>query len=149
MTYVDVNMLNVWVLFQVNFATLQDELEISEQYSALVNKAYSVLLQPLARGLYILQLHGINVEEDTTETDPQFLAEIMETNEELAMAQNPDDVRRLENDNKSMMDKLTRDVATAFSAGNIDAAKQGLIKMKYYSSIGARIKELKQKTGIE
>lgn len=126
-----------------------DELEISEQYSALVNKAYSVLLQPLARGLYILQLHGINVEEDTTETDPQFLAEIMETNEELAMAQNPDDVRRLENDNKSMMDKLTRDVATAFSAGNIDAAKQGLIKMKYYSSIGARIKELKQKTGIE
>lgn len=89
------------------------------------------------------------MEEDTTETDPQFLAEIMETNEELAMAQNPDDVRRLENDNKSMMDKLTRDVATAFSAGNIDAAKQGLIKMKYYSSIGARIKELKQKTGIE
>jgi molecular chaperone HscB len=101
-------MLNVWVLFQVNFATLQDELEISEQYSALVNKAYSVLLQPLARGLYILQLHGINLEEDTTETDPQFLAEIMETNEELAIAQNPDDVRRLENDNKSMMDKLTR-----------------------------------------
>jgi hypothetical protein len=45
--------------------------------------------------------------------------------------------------------QFCRDVATAFSAGNIDAAKQGLIKMKYYSSIGARIKELKQKTGIE
>lgn len=46
--------------------------------------------------------------EDTTETDPQFLAGIMETNEELAMAQNPNDVRRLENANKSMIDKLTR-----------------------------------------
>jgi molecular chaperone HscB len=101
-------MLNVWVLLQVNFVTLQDELEISEQYSALVNMAYSVLLEPLARGLYMLHLQGINLEENTTETDPQFLAEIMETNEELAMAQNPDDVRRLENANKSMMNKLTR-----------------------------------------
>jgi hypothetical protein len=33
--------------------------------------------------------------------------------------------------------------------GDIDAAKQGLVKMKYYSSIAARIKDLKQKTGIE
>jgi len=55
----------------------------------------------------MLQLHGKNL-EDNTETDPQFLADIMETNEELAMAQNPDDVRRLENATKSMTDKLTR-----------------------------------------
>jgi DnaJ-domain-containing protein 1 len=96
----------------------------------------------------MLQLHGKNL-EDTTETDPQFLADIMETNEELAMAQNPDDVRRLENANKSMIDKLTREVANAFNAGNLDAAKQGLIKMQYYASIGERIKDLKQKTGIE
>jgi molecular chaperone HscB len=87
--------------------TLQEEREISEQYSALVNKAYAVLVQPLARGLYMLQLHGIHV-EDGTETDPQFLADIMETNEELAVAQNPDDVRRLESANRSMIDGLTR-----------------------------------------
>jgi hypothetical protein len=42
-----------------------------------------------------------------------------------------------------------RDVARAFSAGDIDAAKEVLIKMKYYSSIGTRIKDLKQKSGIE
>lgn len=107
MAHFDVSMLSVWVLSQINFITLQEEREISEQYSALVNKAYGILLQPLARGRYMLQLRGINL-EDTTETDPQFLADIMETNEELAMAQNPDDVRRLENANKSMIDKLTR-----------------------------------------
>lgn len=106
--YFDVTMLSVWVPVQVNFITLQEEQEISEQYSSLVNKAYSVLVQPLARGLYMLHLHGISLEEKSTETDPQFLAEIMETNEELAMAQYPDDVRRLENANKSVMDKLTR-----------------------------------------
>jgi molecular chaperone HscB len=106
--YFDVPMLSVWVPVQVNFITLQEEQEISEQYSALVSNAYSVLLQPLARGLYMLHLHGISLEEESTETDPQFLAEIMETNEELAMAQYPDDVRRLENANKSVMDKLTR-----------------------------------------
>lgn len=87
---------------------MQEERKISEQYSALVNKAYSTLHQPLARGLYILHLHGINLHEDTKETDPQFLAEIMETNEELAEAQHPHDVRRLENANKSVMDKLTK-----------------------------------------
>lgn len=107
MAYFDVSMLKIWVLSQINFVTLQEERQISEQYSALVNKAYAVLLQPLARGLYMLQLYGKNL-EDNTETDPQFLADIMETNEELAMAQNPDDVRRLENANKSMIDKLTR-----------------------------------------
>lgn len=104
--YFDVSMLNVWLLLQVNL-TLQEEREISVQYSALVNKAYAVLLQPLTRGLYMLHLHGINV-EDTTDTDPQFLADVMETNEELTMAQNPNDVRRLESANKNMIDTLTR-----------------------------------------
>jgi hypothetical protein len=45
--------------------------------------------------------------------------------------------------------QFCRDVGNAFSAGNLDAAKQGLIKMQYYASIGERIKELKQKSGIE
>jgi hypothetical protein len=45
--------------------------------------------------------------------------------------------------------QFCRDVANAFNAGNLDAAKQELIKMQYYASIGERIKELKQKTGIE
>jgi molecular chaperone HscB len=87
---------------------MQEERAISEQYSALVNKAYSTLLQPLARGLYMLHLHGVNLEEDAGQSDPQFLAEIMQTNEELAEAQYPNDVKELENSNKSTMDKLTR-----------------------------------------
>jgi molecular chaperone HscB len=87
---------------------MQEEREISERYSALVNRAYSTLQQPLSRGLYILHLQGINLHEDTTESEPQFLAKIMETNEELAEAQHPDDVRRLENDNIIVMDKLTK-----------------------------------------
>jgi hypothetical protein len=45
--------------------------------------------------------------------------------------------------------KFCRDVANAFGAGNLAAAKHGLIKMQYFASIGDRIKELKQKTGIE
>jgi hypothetical protein len=32
---------------------------------------------------------------------------------------------------------------------DIDAAKQMLVKMKYYSSIAARIKDIKQRAGIE
>jgi hypothetical protein len=37
-----------------------------------------------------------------------------------------------------------RDVAKAFQVGDTAVAKQVLVKMKYYSSIAARIKDLKQ-----
>ncbi|XP_021930696.1 iron-sulfur cluster co-chaperone protein HscB, mitochondrial isoform X2 [Zootermopsis nevadensis] len=85
-----------------------EERDISERYSALVNKAYSTLLHPLARGLYMLQLHGVNLDEETRQSDPQFLAEIMQANEELAEAQHPEDVKELDNANRSTVEKLIR-----------------------------------------
>lgn len=91
-----------------NFVLMQEERDISERYSALVNKAYSTLLHPLARGLYMLQLHGVNLDEETRQSDPQFLAEIMQANEELAEAQHPEDVKELDNANRSTVEKLIR-----------------------------------------
>ncbi|KAJ4433713.1 hypothetical protein ANN_16024 [Periplaneta americana] len=127
---------------------VREERQLSEQYSSLVNKAYSTLAQPLSRGLYMLSMRDVYLEEGITATDPQFLTKILEINEELADAQ-PDDVKKLERNNKEMLDKLTREAAVAFSTGDINTAKQVLVKMKYYSSFEARIKNLKRESGIE
>ncbi|RXM95433.1 Iron-sulfur cluster co-chaperone protein HscB, mitochondrial, partial [Acipenser ruthenus] len=64
------------------------EQELSEKQSALVNEAYRTLLGPLSRGLYMLKLQGLQLEEDTHfAMEPQFLNEIMEINESLAATQ--------------------------------------------------------------
>ncbi|PSN53051.1 hypothetical protein C0J52_03968 [Blattella germanica] len=134
------------ILHPDRFSTkTEEECSISEEYSSLVNKAYSTLLQPLERGLYMLQQKGVTIEEDGTQMDPTFLAVIMETNEQLADAQSMSDVERLDNENKKMLLDLTNELEAAFNADDITTAKSVLIKMKYYNSIDGRIKELKQK----
>lgn len=59
------------------------EQHLSSEWSSLVNKAYKTLQAPLARGEYLLKLHGTNLPEDNTIQDPEFLTEMMERNEKV------------------------------------------------------------------
>ncbi|XP_075687135.1 iron-sulfur cluster co-chaperone protein HscB isoform X2 [Rhinoderma darwinii] len=62
----------------------QQERNISEKQSSLVNKAYSTLLSPLGRGIYLLSLHGITITEGTgCGVDAPFMFEVFEINEKL------------------------------------------------------------------
>lgn len=60
-----------------------EEKAISENYSSLVNKAYSVLQSPLKRAIHLLAIKGEQIQEDQKLENPQFLMEIMELNEEV------------------------------------------------------------------
>lgn len=66
----------------------EKEKQFSEILSSLVNKAYSTLLHPLKRGLYMLELNGITISEGTDNVNAEFLMEIMEKNEEIEDAAN-------------------------------------------------------------
>ena len=78
------------------------------EYSALVNKAYSTLTNPLKRGMYLLQLNGLSIEEDAKEMDKEFLMEIMERNEEIEHEKDADVLRQLNLKNKECIDSLIR-----------------------------------------
>lgn len=127
----------------------EKERELSEILSSLVNKAYSTLANPLKRGMYMLELDNVQIPEGTTNLNPEFLMEIMEKNEEIeAASKDKEKVIQLMQENKEVLDTLSKEAAEAFSAKDIERAKAILIRMKYYDSIEARLKKLKENLGI-
>jgi molecular chaperone HscB len=63
----------------------EQERRLSIQGASLVNEAYETLKDPIARGGYLLTLHGIEMDaQQETTQDMAFLMEQMELREELA-----------------------------------------------------------------
>ncbi|XP_041079975.1 iron-sulfur cluster co-chaperone protein HscB [Polyodon spathula] len=127
-----------------NFSQKQTkEQELSEKQSALVNKAYRTLLGPLSRGLYMLKLQGLQLEEASTDfaMEPQFLYEIMEINERLAATQREEETSEIGHCVQDRLQELIRDVSESFSKGDLKKAKMLLAKMKYFVNVEDKVKE--------
>nr|XP_061811549.1 iron-sulfur cluster co-chaperone protein HscB-like [Nerophis lumbriciformis] len=119
-----------------------EEQEYSEHQSALVNKAYNTLLKPLSRGLYMLEMKGIHLNEGTDPgADAKFLMELMEINESIAQAQTQEEVDEISKDTKWKLKDLTEKIDGALCAGELQAAKELLAQMKYFSNIEEKVKE--------
>ncbi|XP_075983666.1 iron-sulfur cluster co-chaperone protein HscB-like protein, mitochondrial [Anticarsia gemmatalis] len=125
----------------------QKEQEISAQYSSLVNEAYKTLLEPLARGVYMLRLRGKEIPENT-EVDQQFLMKIMEKNEEVENAKSKEEIMELNQENKALMKDLQKQVSTAFFDGDMKRVIKFLGVMKYYTSIDNQIQASIRSKGI-
>ncbi|KAM9744389.1 iron-sulfur cluster co-chaperone protein HscB isoform 1-T1 [Menidia menidia] len=118
------------------------EREFSESQSALVNKAYRTLLKPLSRGLYMLELEGMRLEEGTDSgADPGFLMELMEINEALDEARTPEEANKIGSDAKGKLADLTEQIDAALRKGELQAAKALLAQMKYYANIEEKVKQ--------
>ncbi|XP_048369849.1 iron-sulfur cluster co-chaperone protein HscB [Sphaerodactylus townsendi] len=122
----------------------QAEREFSEQHSALVNEAYDTLRRPLSRGLYLLQLRGVELQTGAdSEADPEFLSEIMEINEKLAATDQEDARAELEVHIAAKQEELAKDVAQAFDQDDLQKAKRVLAKMKYFANLEEKVKSKK------
>jgi DnaJ-domain-containing proteins 1 len=86
----------------------QEEQAISETYSSYLNKAYSILQNPLKRGLYLLSLQNISIEEDSKGTDQKLLMEILMLNEELDEASSEEDLENLQTSIRATIEELTK-----------------------------------------
>ncbi|XP_044282135.1 iron-sulfur cluster co-chaperone protein HscB isoform X2 [Varanus komodoensis] len=118
------------------------EQDFSDQHSSLVNKAYQTLLNPLSRGLYLLELNGVELEEGTdTEADPEFLLEIMEMNEKLSEAHNDAKIEEIENTIAAKQAELVASVSRAFEKDDLQEAKKLLAKMKYFANLEEKVKK--------
>jgi len=62
----------------------EPERRLSVQMAARLNEAYRVLKDPLARGRYLLELQGVELNDTDTAFDGAFLMEQMELRERLA-----------------------------------------------------------------
>ncbi|MGH0151321.1 UNVERIFIED_CONTAM: hypothetical protein FKN15_043690 [Acipenser sinensis] len=115
------------------------EQELSEKQSALVNEAYRTLLGPLSRGLYMLKLQGLQLEEGTHfAMEPQFLYEIMEINESLAATQTEEEASDI---GHCIQGIIVDDKCIVYISGDLKKAKMLLAKMKYFVNIEDKVKE--------
>lgn len=125
----------------------KEEQEISEKYSSLVNEAYKTLLEPLARGIYMLQLRGKDIPEKT-EVDQKFLMKIMEKNEEVESAETEEEIMNLNEENKNKIQSLQKQLSTAFFEGDLKRVTKLLTQLKYYTSIDNQIQSVIRSKGI-
>ncbi|KAJ7309874.1 hypothetical protein JRQ81_007949 [Phrynocephalus forsythii] len=114
----------------------QVERDFSEQHSSLVNKAYQTLLSPLSRGLYLLELHGLELEQGTDpQADPDFLSEVMEVSEKLSEANSEGKIEEVENFIAAKQEELVQSISKAFDAGE----RLPLSRLALYSSERGRL----------
>ncbi|KAJ8379416.1 hypothetical protein SKAU_G00001940 [Synaphobranchus kaupii] len=120
----------------------QKEQEYSETQSALVNNAYRTLLKPLSRGLYMLELGGIPVKEETgIGGDQQFLLEIMEINERLDETQSKEEADNIGVSMEGRLQDITEKINASFCKGDLQSARVLIVKMKYFANIQEKVKE--------
>ncbi|XP_035497026.1 iron-sulfur cluster co-chaperone protein HscB isoform X2 [Scophthalmus maximus] len=118
------------------------EQEYSENQSALVNKAYTTLLKPLSRGLYMLELEGVRIEEGTDAgADAAFLMELMEVNEAVDEARTPEEADTIGRDTRGKLADLTERIDAALRTGELQTARALLAQMKYHANIEEKVKE--------
>ncbi|XP_055374888.1 iron-sulfur cluster co-chaperone protein HscB isoform X2 [Condylostylus longicornis] len=112
----------------------------SQEWSSFINKAYKTLQAPIERGIYLLKLKGINMPQDNSSLNKEFLMEMMERNEEVEDAtpnQLNDLLQKIKNDMIIEEKKLNKE----FQANEYESAKFTLVKMKYFKSLEKSIKE--------
>lgn len=100
-------------------------------------------MKPLSRGLYLLELKGNSLDEKENEVDAEFLAEVMEINEDIMeVANQPEKMKAFEETNAKRVEEYVREISDAFEKNNIPRAKVNLIKLKYFANIDDKIKQV-------
>ncbi|XP_071096612.1 iron-sulfur cluster co-chaperone protein HscB-like isoform X1 [Haliotis cracherodii] len=119
----------------------EEERNHADQQSALVNKGYYMLLKPLSRGLYMLELCGYPIEESTGDVDPDFLMDIMEMNERLDEAGSDEEVRDIEEEVTALIQNIIKDISSAFKEEDLNLAKKLMIRYQYFGNIDDKVRE--------
>lgn len=151
--------LNLQTKFQID----EDELEIKylklqqqfhpdnssnktedEINSALINQSYEILKNPIKRAIYLLQINGINIddEESAPRPDHEVLMLIMEFREEILENKNEaQKIAAIKKNIKQMIADEMKIIIQLFDQDNYQEISQKLIKVKYLDKIIADLKQ--------
>jgi len=126
-----------------------EEQELSQNLSSLVNRAILTLMNPIDRGLYLLELRGVVLDlEKQLTLDTQFLGEVMELNEKLEELSNSQDWRDFREANQKELEFLEIKLTKAFERDNREEAQLILSKMKYFENLQLKLKDIQSKFNI-
>jgi len=96
----------------------EQEKRLSVQKAALINEAYQVLKTPQRRARYIIELQGVEFDDQANPVmDPLFLMQQMELRESLSEVKTKDDP-------EATLDKILSDLKTSRAALLKDIAEQ-------------------------
>lgn len=104
------------------------ERRLSVQMAARVNEAHRVLKDPLARGRYLLELRGVELDDMDTAFDGAFLMEQMELRERLAEVKGSADphqqLQMIAQDITAQSKSLVAQMAELLKKEDVDSAQQ-------------------------
>ncbi|KAI5438293.1 hypothetical protein KIW84_024145 [Lathyrus oleraceus] len=113
----------------------QKEKDFAAEQSARVIDAYRTLSKPLSRGIYMLKLKGVEIDEEQTISDPELLAEIMEIREEVEEATNSEALNHIRSQMQEKLQNWSNVFADAFKRRDFEEAKNVIRRMTYYSRV--------------
>ncbi|WFD29594.1 molecular chaperone [Malassezia sp. CBS 17886] len=128
------------------------EQERGAAQSAVLNKAYETLLQPLPRALYLLERMGEpGIEETQSMEDPVLLMEVMELQEALANAEDTAAVDAIAEDNAAKLQETLAELGRVFGTVPVDAdrVRQLAMRLRYWTNIEQAIKEWQPGARVE
>lgn len=128
------------------------ERRLSIQHAAQVNEAFQTLKSPLRRARYLLQLQGIEFDDEKeTHLDPAFLMEQMELREALADVRASNDpfasLNSIMADIKARQQTMEQQLRELFAADTTESrqqAKQLVQKMQFLIRLQQEAEEMEE-----
>jgi len=128
----------------------EEEKALSDIWSPIVNEAYYILKKPVRRANYLLYLRGRPLHEgEEVGLDANFLAEIVELNEEIVEAEGETDVAGLMTHVREVLQSLFDKAEVAFDAENdLDRARLVTAQIRYYENLKKKLVERETEFGM-
>ena len=133
------------------FAAGSDEdRRVAQQVTSFINTAQETLQSPRLRARYLLSLAGVSFddERDTT-SDMMFLMSQMERREQLEQVPNASDpfdaIDVISKEVKTDYRDLQEAFVAAYDSGDLEEAKQVVLKLKFFERLLGEIKQLEEK----
>lgn len=125
-------------------ASPEDQLK-AQQLASDINEAYAQLMDPVKRGICLLNRVGVecDVQENHTISDPELLMEIMELREALSEINNDEDRQNFQKNLQLKIENCEESIQASFQDKNYDLSKSYVTKLQYYYKTKKELKLIK------